>query len=190
MNRIIIVTGIAVALAGCEQIPFTPQHQIAAAKRSVAFQSTNPMTVRWEGVKRGDGRVCGYVNMEEAPSAWNDHKRAFSDPQPFVADGKGLVWIGAIGRCDFMTEFKVCHEGAERAPLESACKAEFARMKKDTEDQLRAAGLPVTGDANKDAEALANFAEAEADRAMKEATEAAAEASAAANEAYAASRSR
>lgn len=173
MKKIIIPALVAVALAGCENIPFTPQHEIAAAKRTVAFQSTNPLTVKWDRVKRGDKRVCGYVNMEEEAGPWNDHQRSFSGPQPFVADGKGFVWIGATGRCDFMTEFKVCHEGAEREPLERACKAEMAQLQKRTEDELREAGLPVTGDWAKDSEALGKHLEAKADKAASDAQKAA-----------------
>lgn len=67
-----------------------------------------------------------------------------------------------------MTEFKTCHEGASREPLETACRAEFARMKADTERALREAGQPVTGDANRDAEALMNFEKAQSDAAWEE----------------------
>lgn len=143
MKKIILGAVAALALAGCDQIPFTPQHQIARAQDAVRFQSSNPMTVRFEQIKRGDGRVCGFVNMEEGPEAWNDYQRSFTGPQPFVVDRKNVPWIGATGRCDFMTEFKTCHEGAAREPLETACRAEFARMKADTKRNARAAGLVV-----------------------------------------------
>lgn len=175
MNKIII-PALAVALAGCDQIPFTPQHQIARAQDAVRFQSSNPTTVRFEQVKRGDGRVCGFVNMEEGPEAWNDYKRSFTGPEPFVVDQKNVPWIGATGRCDFMTEFKVCHEGAEREPLETACRAEFARMQRETEDELRAAGLPVTGDAAKDGETYGRYVEEQANKAAADAEKAANEA--------------
>ncbi|MDB5696860.1 MAG: hypothetical protein JWN21_2403 [Sphingomonas bacterium] len=77
---------VAVALAGCDQIPGTSTYKIAQAQQEAAKGLIDPSSAQFRSVRMGkDGDVCGEINAKNRMGAYVGYSRfvaTATDTQP------------------------------------------------------------------------------------------------------------
>lgn len=158
MKKIVAIALTAVALAGCEYVPFTDASRIAEAKRKIAFLSANPTTVRFENVKVGPaGDVCGVFNAQEEGYPIRS-ELTWTGPRHFLTfDGEPAV-VSNYDDCEkAVGAYSRCFNDGDAEKIEAdvtACRTfqteEAERAREHTEGLMRSSGLIRTGNRERD----------------------------------------
>ena len=149
---------LALSLASCDLIPFTPQNRIETAKAQIAIRTDDPTTVQWSNVREFKGAVCGIVNAQYRTARYGTELE-WSGPEHFVTiDGEPTTISNEISDCEKgVGAWSRCVNAGDEAKVSQdveACKAHQADLLRQSNEQMdrffKSDGLFQTGDFQRD----------------------------------------